>query len=150
MDKRPKNFKGGHDFTKPAKCPKCGETTLNWGRVQRYPGVWYRKASCRKCWQAKSREWKQNNPERNALSARKTAIRAKYGITYEEYIELKNRQGGRCLTCGESPDKLVVDHCHSSKKVRGMLCSNCNVALGLIKDNPETLKRMQEYLCQIL
>jgi len=42
--------------------------------------------------------------------------------------------------------KLVVDHCHSTGKIRGLLCHNCNRALGLMQDNVETLQNAIDYL----
>jgi hypothetical protein len=41
---------------------------------------------------------------------------------------------------------MHLDHCHQSGQVRGVLCRNCNVALGLMADNPERLRRAAEYL----
>ena len=49
--------------------------------------------------------------------------------------------GGRHTT-----DYFVVDHCHSTNKVRGVLCNNCNTALGLVGDNIDTLHKMIAYL----
>lgn len=73
----------------------------------------------------------------------------KYGITLKEYDEMFHAQGGRCAGCGIMPtsDKpLAIDHCHKSSKVRGLLCSNCNLALGNAKDNTNTLKNLIVYL----
>lgn len=42
--------------------------------------------------------------------------------------------------------KIVIDHCHATGRIRGLLCHNCNRALGLLKDSEENLKRAIEYL----
>jgi hypothetical protein len=69
-------------------------------------------------------------------------------ITTEEYEALVNKSQGACEVCGDTESRLCIDHCHSTKKVRGMLCHNCNTALGLIKDNEDTLVRLIQYLEQ--
>lgn len=78
-----------------------------------------------------------------------------YQISLEEYEDILTQQGGACRICREEgfvmdPNrhraKLVVDHCHTSGAVRGLLCHNCNRALGLLKDDPERLLRAVEYL----
>ncbi len=75
------------------------------------------------------------------------------GISEAEYQVRFKEQGGKCAIC-HSPfngkyKRLSVDHCHRSKKVRGLLCSNCNTALGLLKDNPTRLLRAIAYLEKI-
>jgi RNase P subunit RPR2 len=58
-------------------------------------------------------------------------------------------QGGICAGCLrplEPGRKTNVDHCHSTGRVRGILCPNCNTTLGLAYDNPETLERLAAYL----
>lgn len=80
-------------------------------------------------------------------------IKYKYGITYKQFEELKQKQGNLCATCGIELDqnnihstKSVIDHCHTTNKVRGVLCWSCNVALGLVRDNKDTLTNMIGYL----
>lgn len=56
-------------------------------------------------------------------------------------------QNNSCYICLEAFIKRAsVDHCHKSGKIRRLLCNNCNVALGNVKDNPEILKKMIIYL----
>lgn len=55
-------------------------------------------------------------------------------------------QSGKCLICNEIPKRLVVDHCHTSGKVRGLLCDHCNTGLGRFKDSPELLMAAIRYL----
>lgn len=56
----------------------------------------------------------------------------KYGMSPEDYARLLSLQGGQCAICQRST-KLVIDHCHKSKKVRGLLCNSCNGALGHVE-----------------
>lgn len=58
---------------------------------------------------------------------------------------MASRQRGGCAICREKK-RLCVDHCHVSKKVRGLLCRECNIALGLLNDSVARLKRAVKYL----
>jgi len=69
----------------------------------------------------------------------------KYGISTKELNKIYKKQEYKCAIC-YTESKLVVDHCHSNGHVRGLLCSNCNTALGLLKDNPITLQVAIVYL----
>jgi hypothetical protein len=77
-----------------------------------------------------------------------------YGITINDYREMLEEQGHRCKLCGSEGFtmkdshniKLVVDHCHKDGHVRGLLCHNCNRALGLLQDDKETLQKAIDYL----
>lgn len=72
---------------------------------------------------------------------------AQYGLTVESFEERARAQDYRCLICGEIPtDTLVVDHCHTSDQVRGLLCRKHNAALGQFDDDPELLKKAVIYL----
>lgn len=65
------------------------------------------------------------------------------GILKEEWQKFDNLK--HCLICGEET-KLVTDHCHSTLKVRGKLCNNCNLGLGHFKDDPMLLEFAKIYL----
>lgn len=82
------------------------------------------------------------------LNNKKSLLRVKYGITLEEYKEIFDKQKGVCALClrEEKGKMLAVDHCHITGKVRGLLCGNCNRALGLFQDNPDILERAKEYV----
>lgn len=73
-----------------------------------------------------------------------------YGITIEDYNRMFEEQGGCCKICkrhqSEFKKRLHVDHCHKTKRVRGLLCFGCNIALGKINDNPAIIEAMLEYL----
>lgn len=88
----------------------------------------------------KARDRYKINPEYYKEIARKS----RYGITKEEYNYLLDTQKGCCAICKkhqtEFKRKLSVDHCHTTEKVRGLLCIRCNTLLGIFekyKDNFE-------------
>jgi len=72
-----------------------------------------------------------------------------YRVTYEQYAALVLQQQGRCAICGEVETiraQLVVDHCHATGKVRGLLCTPCNLLLGIAKDDTARLHAAAAYL----
>ena len=91
---------------------------------------------------AERRYLKSDNGKRATENQR---LKNLYGITLTEYEEMYTKQNGKCAICFKSMDKLHVDHCHETKRVRGLLCGNCNRGLGLFKDNFYYLDRASEY-----
>lgn len=81
-------------------------------------------------------------------------LNRRYGITFADYNNMHKEQDGVCAICHEEGFlmakhhklKLVVDHCHVTGVVRGLLCHNCNRALGLLKDDTHRLDRAKDYL----
>lgn len=78
-------------------------------------------------------------------------LKKKFGILKEEYLTLLETQNYKCVLCGkahseEKGKRLFVDHCHDTEKIRGLLCSSCNLGLGHFKDNTETLVKAIDYL----
>lgn len=71
--------------------------------------------------------------------------RLSYGFTHEQADQLAKNNIGDCAIC-HNHGKLFVDHCHTTGKVRGLVCNACNVVLGFAKDNPETLRNAAKYL----
>ena len=77
-----------------------------------------------------------------------------YGITAEEYYDMLEAQDNKCAICESSEvnneritsNKLFIDHCHETGKVRGLLCSKCNHALGLLNDDVNLLQKAINYL----
>jgi len=76
----------------------------------------------------------------------------KYGISLGEYNDLLEKQGGKCAICGITREEcntkraLPVDHDHETGEVRGILCDSCNRGIGLLKENPELLRKAAAYL----
>ncbi len=78
-------------------------------------------------------------------------LKSEYGITIKDYFSILNEQNECCAICGNRTDakRLAVDHCHKTGKVRGLLCSNCNLGLGCFKDDKNNLKKAIDYLLKI-
>lgn len=102
---------------------------------------------CRVCSNMKAREY-DNCPQRR----RNRKLKSNYGITNEVYERMLKEQGGKCAICGSEETKnsytqhFAVDHCHTSGKVRGLLCDYCNTGLGRFNDDTDTLEKAVEYL----
>ena len=77
-------------------------------------------------------------------------LRREYGITVNDYYEMLKSQNNCCAICKSHQSnhkrRLAVDHCHTTRKVRGLLCTLCNRALGCLKDNITTCYSTMEYL----
>lgn len=89
--------------------------------------------------------WRLNNPEKMALTKRKSMLKHKYGITLEEYQNLLTEQENKCAIC-KREIQLCVDHDHVTGKTRGLLCHACNRAIGLLKENEEILINAINYV----
>lgn len=151
------------------RCTSCGELKPR-TEYHKDSAKWDgRHSQCREChskhraerrkdpaWRAKdverSKQYKQTHRKQYKNSARNATLKKKYGIGLKEYQEIWERQGGVCAICA-SPDpkvtwtsNLYVDHCHTTKVVRGLLCHPCNVALGKMDDDPDRMRRAAEYL----
>jgi hypothetical protein len=127
--------------------------------------------SCKVCRNKRYNEWAKENKdkvrERNAKksesrqayyqsergieSSRRAHLKRKYNMTLEEYDVILESQNGVCDICKEPESYgrasfLAVDHCHNDETIRGLLCNNCNRAIGLLKDNIEVLENAVKYL----
>lgn len=112
---------------------------------------------CRECIREHSRIKRESNPlarqrereyeQRPDVAARIKAKNAarEYGISSEQFQSMRDRQNGRCAVC-QRERKLAIDHCHTSKQVRELLCYPCNIALGQVNDNVELLQQLINYV----
>lgn len=66
-----------------------------------------------------------------------------YGLNPDEVMDLISRP---CDACGSTTERMVVDHCHTTGKVRGALCNGCNTALGLLKEDPLRITNLARYI----
>lgn len=91
--------------------------------------------------------WSEANKGRIQAAERKR----RYGISAEQWDAIYRVQGGCCALCrvdlSSLPAKAIhVDHCHATNKMRGILCHDCNTALGKLGDTAESIMRVYQYL----
>jgi len=91
---------------------------------------------CKTCLTAYNRTYQQSSGAK--LSKKKSHLKLVFGVSLESLPEL-------CELC-PSAKKICVDHDHTTGKIRGFLCANCNAGIGYAKDNPELLRRWADYL----
>lgn len=127
------------------KCKTCG--------VEKDVSDFYTgRKDCKDCKNAAARQWRKDNPanvQRHLIRMRERAKERRYGITQSDFDKILKTQNNKCAICEsefKSSKDTHIDHCHDSFKVRGLLCSNCNVALGQFNDNLELMKNAIEYL----
>ena len=127
--------------------------------------------SCKSCRNKKYNEWAKNNKDKvsekntksherrksyyqsevGVQSSRRAHLKRKYDMKLEEYNEILEKQNGVCDICNEPESGsrnnfLAVDHSHETNKIRGLLCTTCNRAIGLFKDDIEVLEKAIKYL----
>lgn len=135
------------------RCRKC--------RRRKDPQQFYKhRAVCKTCHRKYGAEWRLANYEqmtasKKAWQAKNKAKhrmhnaayrRRKYGLTLEDFDKLLAAQKGLCKICQQPMKPAAVDHCHSTGRVRGLLCRKCNVGLGMFRDNPSLLRSAARYL----
>lgn len=104
----------------------------------------YCRGMCKRCYQ---RQYMRtyDNKWKKLTQYRRCARR--HGITPEEYEMMFEGQEGRCAICGKpQARRLNIDHDHATGKIRGLLCSRCNLGLGYFKDNIDNLNAAVAYL----
>lgn len=146
-------------------CRKCHEEKPVTEFYRKKDGL---QPNCKTCvdeYQKATRaSWSPERREAQKLYAREYQRRTakdrnakRHGLTLEEYEEIIEAQEGACLACETKLGELrhtAIDHNHRHcpgdrgcrECVRGILCSNCNLALGHVKDDPERLLMLYDYL----
>lgn len=111
------------------------------------------RTDCRDCQKEYHRKRYAANPERHKEIVRKNQriyTAKQHGMGAEDLAALYDSENHSCAICGISEvdygKYLAIDHCHTSGKVRGLLCTGCNTGLGNFKDNPEFLAKAITYL----
>jgi hypothetical protein len=121
--------------------------------------VWREKIVCKEASETSKeysaryqREYRKLHPER----VKATENKRRYGLASVEYNRMADLQAGLCLICKRpersldktsgQPRSLYVDHCHTTGKIRGLLCTNCNQGIGSFFDSPEILLAAIRYL----
>lgn len=132
-------------------CSKCGEEKeLKLFNKAKWCSGGVR-PECKKCENsiATARQKARNAADPNGRY--NTLLKHKYGITFAVYKLMLEDQNNACAICkntdpGGGNRYFCVDHCHKTGRIRGLLCYDCNVALGLFKDNRENLRVAVDYL----
>jgi Recombination endonuclease VII len=113
----------------------------------------YYSVSMRRCKECERKRKKEERKRRSHhITDRRKWLKKNYNITQEIYDEMYKNQNEVCAICNEKEinsyikGRLSIDHCHSTMKIRGLLCRNCNLALGHFKDSPVLLLKAIEYL----
>ena len=133
---------------KTKKCTCCGETkptTEFYKRKSRRDGEGL-VSTCKPCTIERSRtRYHSNADDINDRRAART-----YGTTVEHIQEMRKQANGICQCCGNPGEghykRLVIDHCHATGKIRGLICQKCNTVLGLVKDRVEVLQNLQNFM----
>lgn len=112
------------------RCPQCKEVKLH--------SEWERNATA-------SDGYASYRKQCRAARLQQSYFKRKYGITMAQRDEMIASQMGICVICLSAP-AAHVDHCHETGRVRGVLCFNCNSAIGKLGDDPDTLRRAIAYL----
>lgn len=90
-----------------------------------------------------------HSPERTKKRRKKNGLKLRFGINFDQFEFMLQEQNFVCAICGKEDRQgreLAVDHCHASEKVRGLLCSDCNMGLGQFKDSVDLLMKAKDYL----
>lgn len=130
-------------MAKLVRCPCCKKSK----REDEYYKNSYRStgraAHCKKCVVAK--QTARYTKDEIKLKNRKHKLKIQYGLTIEDYEKMCQEQDHQCFICKERV-RLVVDHNHTTGKVRKLLCHNCNAGLGHFRENPVFLDAAKEYV----
>jgi len=125
--------KNGHEFAVVGKC----------------------RSQCRECKRKLSSKYYYKNRAKciaNRNKYRLSETNRYSNVKLKDYVHLLENQNNKCLICNSEFDnkkvskRACLDHDHSNGKIRGFLCSSCNVGLGNFKDNIDYLAKAIEYL----
>jgi hypothetical protein len=102
--------------------------------------------------------WHRNNRPRSLQNMRARALMRRYGITTEEFDAVLHMQDGCCAVCqrkvsifsgtgsNDKSNAACVDHNHSTGEARGILCGDCNRAIGLLRESSAIVEAAATYL----
>ena len=131
--------------------------TIKENLTDKYPNGYFKEKKCKHC----NTIFKPQAPSHHYCSNRcviragaESYLQRNYNITLQTYEQMYKDQNGKCYICNSDGfalknsirTSLVVDHSHKTGKVRGLLCPNCNRALGLLKEDKERITKLLAYL----
>lgn len=132
-------------------CSTCNiEKSLDSFRISKRKDKQWHSNICKECTNAQYMDKYYEDHLNRKEKLKHKARYLTYGITGEQFKALLKKQNNCCAICGSKVaggrGDWHVDHCHTTNKVRGLLCHHCNTGLGLFKDSTELLKLAAEYL----
>lgn len=140
---RHKDYRTAYVVQDKKRCTKCHQTKPLTDFSPSSKALDGHLSSCRTCRSQHTKNWQKNN----VVKYRAKQKQFKYGITPAMEAALYVNQNGVCAICGKSPpDSLVVDHCHETGIIRGLLCRRCNLGLGMLGDTLDSLSSAVRYL----
>lgn len=140
--------------TSTKRCSKCKETKLleDYYSARSKDG---KNSWCKECEKKKRKLYVENNYEKVREKFAQYRRKTLYDLTQEDYKKLLDSQENKCAICGceldqdgrgDNRTKCVVDHCHDTGTVRGLLCRNCNLGIGNLQDSIDNLTNAIKYL----
>lgn len=141
-------------------CPRCGEDKplSEWTVRKSGHRIGQAVAHCNTCNNHGMKKRKERDPTLYRRIEWPSKLKTLYGITVDQYYQMLKEQGGGCATCGVKtpggrgykrmgkPEMFYVDHCHSTGRVRGLLCNSCNRGIGFLRDDAGLAIKIAEYL----
>lgn len=105
---------------------------------------------CKVCKSAYAINYMNTNQYQRTNNSWRHKLKKLYDLTEQEYIDIYVKQDGKCAICRSDVEyrgsATHMDHCHNSGAIREILCSHCNTAIGLLKENTEIMYRAIEYI----
>lgn len=136
-------------------CETAIPETLSRGLARKYCSQECARLGAQRSRRIINAKWQKANPEAHRATATKWAANnprkllatrlRKYDLSPMDYEAMYTSQNGACRICNDLAT-LVVDHCHATGNVRGLLCNRCNLMMGGFGDNAELLRKAADYL----
>jgi hypothetical protein len=142
------------------KCDKCNGTEFYQTVNRNKP-----RFSCKNCMKNRAKQYRISHKERlneqdrergkmphRIIQNQARFLKSKYNLTLDQYRAMRLEQNEKCAVCNQVFDDdnrhktCHVDHDHKTGKIRGLLCCECNLAIGKMKDSPELLEKAAKYL----
>jgi|SRR3989344_6989218 len=131
-------------------CTKCKKfKALSQFRFEKRRDGLYLRSECKECRKKYLNNWRK---KKGKSQIRNYNLKSYYGINSEDYLNLLKLQQNKCAICSKIISKynkikhFYIDHNHKTGKIRGLLCHNCNCAIGYFKDSPQLCSKASEYL----
>lgn len=142
----PDNHDEGDIHTGTRVCRSCKDrkpmAEFHWTESRRH-----RSRMCKACVHARQAERIDERRRAGTIQPRTDRLRREYGLTPEDVEAMRLAQNNACAICARPfGERVHIDHCHETGRVRALLCHNCNLGLGHFRDNVVLLAKAAEYV----